>query len=296
MTAPSYDVDVDWQLTHDLDGFMGRAGDFLRADPVLHTVLLTVTESLRGRGLHIYGAGDPLFGTLAVRGEVAGAFFWTPPFPVQLTSVPAEAAAALAERLADRTADVPGVAADPATADAFVTAWQKRTGAVPSVGLRQRLYRLDKLTPPEPAPPGRARVAGAQDRELLKRWHTEFSEAVGDGPGTDAGEWADSRIAYGGVTLWETPDGTPVSMAGATRRIAGMVRVAPVYTPRELRGRGYAGAATAEVSRAALAAGVDEVLLFTDLANPTSNALYQRIGYRPVQDSTVCLFTATAAA
>ncbi|MBA2947131.1 GNAT family N-acetyltransferase [Streptomyces himalayensis] len=294
MAAPSYDI--DWQLTSDLDDFMDRAGDFLRADPVLHTVLLTVTENLRVRGRHVYGAGEPLFGTLSVRGEVVGAFLWTPPFPVQLTSVPAEAAAALAERLADRTADVPGVAAEQATADAFGVAWQKRTGAVPRVGLRQRLYRLEKLTPPEPVPPGRARVAGEGDRELLKRWHTEFSEAVGDGPGMDPGEWADSRLAYGGVTLWETPDGTPVSMAGATRRIAGMVRVAPVYTPRALRGRGYAGAATAEVSRAALAAGADEVLLFTDLANPTSNGLYQRIGYRPVQDSLVCLFTAATAA
>jgi predicted GNAT family acetyltransferase len=76
-------------------------------------------------------------------------------------------------------------------------------------------------------------------------------------------------------------------MAGATPLIAGQIRVAPVYTPAPLRGRGYAGAATTEVSRAALAAGADEVLLFTDLANPTSNGLYQRIGYRPVADFAV---------
>lgn len=65
--------------------------------------------------------------------------------------------------------------------------------------------------------------------------------------------------------------------------------------PAHLRGRGYAGAATAEVSRAALASGADEVLLFTDLANPTSNGLYQRIGYRPVADFATYEFTATAA-
>lgn len=106
-----------------------------------------------------------------------------------------------------------------------------------------------------------------------------------------AGEWADARIAYGGVTLWETPEGTPVSMAGNTRRVAGQVRVAPVYTPAHQRGRGYAGAVTAAVSRAALAAGADEVLLFTDVGNPTSNALYQRLGYRPVRDFTQYSFT-----
>lgn len=74
--------------------------------------------------------------------------------------------------------------------------------------------------------------------------------------------------------------------------VAGQIRVAPVYTPAHLRGRGYAGAVTAEVGRAAVAAGADEVLLFTDLANPTSNALYQRIGYRPVADFSVYDFTA----
>lgn len=73
-------------------------------------------------------------------------------------------------------------------------------------------------------------------------------------------------------------------MAGVTPVVAGQVRVAPVYTPAHLRGRGYAGAVTAQVSRAVLASGVREVLLFTDLANQTSNSLYQRIGYRAVAD------------
>jgi predicted GNAT family acetyltransferase len=116
-------------------------------------------------------------------------------------------------------------------------------------------------------------------------WYVEFAESVGAaGAKLRPGEWADARIAYGGVTFWETLDGRPVSMAGVTANVAGQIRVALVYTPADLRGRGYAGAVTAEVSRVARAAGAEEVLLFTDLANPTSNALYQRIGYRPVED------------
>jgi predicted GNAT family acetyltransferase len=86
--------------------------------------------------------------------------------------------------------------------------------------------------------------------------------------------------------LWAV-DGVPVSMAGVSPVIAGQGRVAPVYTPTELRGRGYAGMATVAASRALIAAGADEVLLYTDLANPTSNALYQRLGYRPVENVTV---------
>ena len=97
------------------------------------------------------------------------------------------------------------------------------------------------------------------------------------------------RLGYGGITVWQV-GAVPVSMAGRTRTVAGMVRVAPVYTPPELRGRGYAGAATAAVSQAALDAGVREVVLYTDLANPTSNALYQRLGYRPVEDRVVFSF------
>ena len=84
--------------------------------------------------------------------------------------------------------------------------------------------------------------------------------------------------------------GVPVSVAGLTRAVAGMVRVGPVYTPPELRGRGYAGAVTAAVSQAALEAGLREVVLYTDLANPTSNALYQRLGYRPVEDRVLFSF------
>jgi predicted GNAT family acetyltransferase len=82
-----------------------------------------------------------------------------------------------------------------------------------------------------------------------------------------------------------------VSFAGRTRIAAGTGRVAPVYTPAELRGRGYAGAATSAVTRQLLDAGADDVVLFTDLANPTSNALYQRLGYRPIEDRTVLEFT-----
>ncbi|MEU7647442.1 GNAT family N-acetyltransferase [Streptomyces huasconensis] len=289
----STDPRSSWQLTHDLDAFDARAAEFLRSEPALHTALLSVTDTLRVQGLHVYGEEAPHFGTYAdadtgadagSAGRVRGAFLRTPPYPMTLSPVGPEAAEALAGQLAGTTPDLSGVAAARETAEAFARAWEKHTGVTATLGTRQRLYRLDTLTPPEPAPPGRARVAAEGDLDLLARWYREFCEAVGQRPGMDAGEWGRSRISYGGVTLWETPDGTPTAMASVTRRAAGQVRVATVYTPAALRGRGYAGAATVAVSRAALDAGAGEVLLFTDLDNPTSNGLYQRIGYRPVRD------------
>ncbi|MEV5435108.1 GNAT family N-acetyltransferase [Streptomyces sp. NPDC052682] len=281
----------DWHLTQDLDAFLDRAGAFLRSEPALHTVPLTVTENLRTRGPHLYGDGTPQFGYLERAGTVRAAFFRTPPHWLNVTALTAEEAETLAARLAALGEHLPGVNAAQDTAAAFAAAWQRHTGAAATLTLRQRLYRLGTLTVPEPVPPGRPRVADAADRALLVRWFVEFTEAVGTGVGQDPGEWADARVARGDVSFWETPDGTPVAMAGTTPEVAGQVRVAGVYTPPHLRGRGYAGAVTAEVSRAARAAGVREILLFTDLANPTSNALYQRIGYRPVADFAVYDFT-----
>jgi predicted GNAT family acetyltransferase len=277
----------DWHLTEGLHNFLARAGAFLRSRPDLHTVPLTVTEALRTRGADAYGAEAPVFGRLERAGEVRAAFFRTPPRRLYLTPLTPEEADTLAARLAGLGVLLPGVSADHDTATAFAAAWQRHTGTTPTLHERERLYRLGTLTSPQPAPEGRGRVAGEQDREQLMLWYREFVAAIGGSASGDAGSWADTRIASGRVTLWEVPDGTPVSMAGMTPMVAGQIRVAPVYTPAHLRGRGYAGAVTAEVSQAALSAGAAEVLLFADLANPTSNGLYQRIGYRPIADFAV---------
>lgn len=282
--------DDDWYLTGALDEFLAHAGDFLRARPAQHTVQLTVTENLRARGAHLYGDGAPEFGVLRGKGTVRAAFFRTPPHPLVLTSLTEEEADALAGRLAASGCALSGVNADRDTAAAFAAAWQRRTGAEAALDKRLRLYRLGELTVPEPVPPGRARVAGAEDRQLLARWYGEFLAEVGEPAGRDPGDWADERAECKDLMLWELPDGTPAAMAGTAPKVAGQVRVLAVYTPAGLRGRGYAGAVTAEVTRGALASEADEVLLFTDLANPTSNGLYQRIGYRPVSDFAVYAF------
>ncbi|MFE2630206.1 GNAT family N-acetyltransferase [Streptomyces sp. NPDC059374] len=276
----------DWYSTQDLNGFLSHAGGFLRSRPDLHTVALTVTETLRANGPRAYGDEAPVFGALERDGQVRAAYFRTPPYRLNVTPLTPDEADALAAHLLALGHAVPGVIAAQDTAEAFVAAWQRHTGARGTVGQRQRLYRLGNLTVPQPAPAGRARVAGPQDRELLARWYGAFTEATGHAPARDPGAWADARVSCGGLTLWEGEDGTPLAMAGVTPLIAGQVRIAPVYTPAPLRGRGYGGAATAAVTRSVLTSGVREVLLFTDLSNPTSNGLYQRIGYRPVADFT----------
>jgi predicted GNAT family acetyltransferase len=91
------------------------------------------------------------------------------------------------------------------------------------------------------------------------------------------------RIEEATVWVWADEADVPVSVAGASAPMFGVSRIGPVYTPRDRRGSGYAGATVAAVSRHLVAAGV-RVCLFTDQANPVSNALYERLGFCPVVD------------
>jgi GNAT superfamily N-acetyltransferase len=279
---------MHWRTTDDVAEFLASAGEWLRRRPEEHTLALTVAETVRQAGPTAYGGGPALFGWCGQDGTVEGAFVHTPPHPPVLTPVPAPAAAALAETLADQGRTVGGVTADDATADAFASAWCARSGEERRLRFRQRLYRLGELTPPDPLPAGRDRPATGADRDLLVRWFDEFAVDAGE-PRRDAGPLIDRRLTYGGLTLWEL-DGVPVSMAGHTPTVAGMSRIGPVYTPHRQRRRGYGAAVTAAATRRALGGGALHVVLFTDLANPTSNAIYQRLGYRPIEDSVVVEF------
>jgi RimJ/RimL family protein N-acetyltransferase len=299
---------MGWFITADAGEFLAEAGEFLRAEPARNTVVLTVTENLRARAAAASpaaapgsGPDEPLFGwwrpsarpaaeSPGSAGAVGAVFMHTPEFPVLVSShMSGQAAAELARDLAAAGRQVPGINAAQEAADAFAAAWADHTGDAVTVHRRMRLFRLGELIQPAPEPEGAARLAAERDQDLLAGWFDAFAREVGDPPRHDNRAVVDERLGYGGITVWEAA-GVPVSIAGLTRTVAGMVRVGPVYTPPELRGRGYAGAATAAVSQAALDAGVREVVLYTDLANPTSNALYQRLGYHPVEDRVIFSF------
>ncbi|MFJ3672139.1 GNAT family N-acetyltransferase [Streptomyces sp. NPDC090106] len=284
---------MTWHVTGDVDAFLRLAGPFLRSRPVLHTVPLTVTERLRTEGPAAYGGAAPVLGALERDGAVRAVWFRTPPHGIVLTPLAAEEADTLAGHLAGLGHVLPGLQADRGTAVAFADAWRRHTGAEATLLLRQRLYRLAEPVSPEPSPPGRARVATEADLDLLTGWFDAFAADVGRGAAVrEAGDRVALRVRDGRLLLWETPDGTPVAMAGTHPMVAGQIRIGPVYTPPERRGHGYAAAATDAVGRAALAAGAEEVLLFADLANPTSNGVYRRVGHRGVADFAVYGFSA----
>ncbi|WP_222722114.1 GNAT family N-acetyltransferase [Actinomadura alba] len=261
----------------------------MKSRPVENTVLVTVVESLRARGLTAYGDAPAVLGSwMPAAGCAAAAFVHTPPFPLLLSVMPGQAVGELVEALIADGRRPPGVTARREVAEDFATRWHAVTGVDFEVWERRRLYRLGDVRPS--ATPGRARLARPADRDLLLAWYRAAEREMRERPG-DHGAAVDDRIEYGGVTLWER-DGVPVSLAGRTRMVAGMVRIAPVYTPPEHRFHGYGGAVTAAVSQAAIDAGAEEVVVFADLANPGSNAIYQRIGYQPLDDYLVISFGA----
>jgi predicted GNAT family acetyltransferase len=280
---------MTWTLTDSLDDYLAGAGPYLRADPVRHTVELAAIERMLISGSDTFGEGTPVFGWWSAGGTASAACFHTPPYPLLLSGA-VEAVAPLAAELARRQRSLPGVNGPAELAESFAAAWQEQAGAGSFVERRSRLFVLDQLIPPEPRPAGRARLATQADTELLTGWFAQFYVDMGESHGDPQGSLRD-QLSFDGLMLWETDGGTPVSMAGHNRPAAGVTRVGPVYTPEALRRRGYGAAVTVAISQAALDQGAT-VVLFTDLANPTSNALYQRLGYRAVADRLVLGFSA----
>ncbi|MFD3946400.1 GNAT family N-acetyltransferase [Streptomyces sp. NPDC058579] len=270
---------MTWHITEDAEAFRAAAVDHFAADPARNTVLLTVSEGARRRPLE-----SGRYGWWAEPdGRVTGAFLFTLRHEPALGPMPAVAARALAHVLPD-AAELTGVRGEEETAEAFARELCRVSGRTWATARRMRLHRLGDLTPPDPAPPGRARVAGAADIPLAVEWMRQFARDIGEEADVDFTPNIEPRVAEGRLHLWQTDEAGPVSMASVSRIVAGQARVSPVFTPAEQRGRGYAAAVTTAVTRAALDAGAAQVLLFTDVANPTSNALYRRLGYRPVID------------
>jgi predicted GNAT family acetyltransferase len=157
--------------------------------------------------------------------------------------------------------------------------------------MRQRIHELRAVIAPARPAPGRLRPARASEAEVLTPWVGDMLALIGDR--RVAADLARERIAGGNLFVWE--DGRPVSMAGWTGKTPNGVRINFVYTPAPLRGRGYATTAVAALSQRLLDQGNRYCCLYTDLANPTSNAIYQRIGYRPIRDAALYRITHPAA-
>lgn len=270
----------------ELPAFAEQVLPHLLTDPVRNNVACDIVQSrLDGRAPV---EPDALWLRVQDGQAVVGVALMTPPHVLLLTDMPPASVDALVAHLADPAAPLPGVNGPATCAARFAQAYRELVGADAEPVMRYRMFRLDAVTAPLGVP-GRLREATQADRELLIGWSMAFTaEALPQEGPVDAvrtGRLVDARLRRPGAQwLWEV-DGEPVCTAILSAPVAGVVRVSGVYTPPGRRGRGYASACVAAVSQHALDAGADACMLYTDVANPVSNAIYQAIGYRPVGDT-----------
>ena len=277
-------------VTHPAD-FLDEAGPLLAADEARHNLILGLASTL-AEYPSLYG--DHRLWVVESAGEVVGAALRTPPRGLVLARTKRDGALlALVNAIDD---DLPGVVGARPEVEAFAGLWAAKTGAEHQIKVEQGIYALSAVLPVA-EPRGSSRFASRDDRPLLLDWWKAFVvEAVQEtDPDLDEIRRAvDYRLGdpHGGFLLWD--DGETVSLAGYGGRTPNGIRIGPVYTPPEQRGRGYASALVAALSRERLAAGNRFCFLYTDLANPTSNAIYRRIGYEQVCESAEIEFTPVA--
>jgi predicted GNAT family acetyltransferase len=215
----------------------------------------------------------------------------TPPFNLALSRAPDDALDALAHDLGQRVPSLPGVSGPGDVAQAFANRWVSAQGGRAEVQQRQGIYEVSRVIPPSPCAPGALRVADSADVTVITEWIGGFASDA-KLPASNRERLPDrarSLVDAGRAFLWEVA-GEPVSMAALQGPTPNGIRVSMVYTPPALRRRGYAAACVAAVSRHALASGRRFCTLYTDLANPTSNGIYRRVGYRFICESTMIGF------
>src|SRR5262245_5063307 len=276
----------------DASDFLEWVGPFLVEREAEHNLLFGIIDALRRDPS--FSIGSPYLAAVSEdHDRVVAVVLRTPPNNLVLSEIGDPAAIELI--VEDRFAaddPIPGAIGPLDVVRAFAERWSARTGLPERALMGERAFRLSRVIAPPPAP-GTMRTAGIGDRDLLVAWLRAFmAEALPEEENnfTDAeqavGRWLrGSKANY----LWEV-DGRAVSWAGVGGRTPNGTRIGPVYTPPAHRGRGYASSLVAAASQAQLDAGLAFCFLFTDLANPTSNHIYQAIGYEPVTDFEVRVF------
>jgi len=266
------------------DAFLARAQTALERHEAANNLMIGVAVRLKEHPDRI--KTPPYLATVEAAGALLVAAVMTPPHRVIIHGERADPAPLrlIVQDLWASGWAPPGVIGPSAAAHAFAEAWIARAGGAFQRARRERVYELRRVIHPT-GTPGALRAATEADQPLVADWLHAFTVEVGlGGTRESAAETAVQRIDSRDLFLWEAAPGQPVSLAGKPRHSTHGVAIGPVYTPPEFRRRGYASACVAALSQQMLDAGWLFCALFTDLANPTSNSVYQKIGYRPLGD------------
>jgi predicted GNAT family acetyltransferase len=275
---------MDIKHYRDATEFLTQAGRHLAGDEARYGLVLGLARVVESNP-HRYGEVSPWFCSVGSGEEINAAAMRTPPHQVILAYFSGDIEA-ISERLVKAVSHdfevIPGVVGDKELADIFAERWCGKCGTRIMNTMAQKVFRLDKVND-VPSAPGRLRTATMADKDLVVKWaHAFHIDTFGPDSREPKADFTPA-LAGGAIFLWE--DGRPVSMAAKMRPTDKGMSVGYVYTPPELRRRGYATSCVAELSRNILESGKEFCMLYTDLANPTSNSIYMKIGYKPVGDS-----------
>lgn len=270
------------QLTvyEDAARFVEAADAFLQASEVENSVMAARTARMV-TAPNDDDAGNYL-ATVSEGSQIVAAAFCGASGGILLTAAPAAAVKLIAEDVAARDSQPKGLVGPLAQCEVFARAWRQRTGRAHVLRFHLRHFELTGSPAPSVAR-GRLRMPETSEHALLGDWHVAFIEelALPDAV-PQARRNVMQRIEGGLVRVWD--DGGVMAFAGFGEGARATARIAPVYTPPHCRGRGYASALVSELSRELFASGKRAIFLTTDVANPTSNNIYRRIGFRPVAD------------
>ncbi|BAY44577.1 hypothetical protein SAMD00079811_21780 [Scytonema sp. HK-05] len=271
----------------DANQFYERVKDYLLKQEALHNMLLGLCNALIHNPERF--EEKPYLATVEVDGDIVAVVMKIPPRNLLLSKIQDFGAIEVITQDLHLTQEsLRGINAPTIEAKAFAEAWHSLTGQSYQLKMALRAFQLEQVQA-IPQATGRLRIATESERELLIGWFEAFGlEALGSvEPGVErrVEHYLQSASAY----IWE--DETPVSMACQVGVTPNGARVSLVYTPPEHRRKGYASACVAALSETLLKAGHRYCFLFTDLANPTSNYIYQAIGYKSVGDLSDYSFT-----
>ena len=262
--------------------FLALTQDTLELNESANNLILGICFQLRDEP-ECYLEAPFLAAVLDEQEQVILCAVMTPPYPllIQGYAEPDKASNVLIEHLLKAHWRLPGVNGQKDIAEAFAHLWQVHAGYTPHLTMSQRVYEIRRVVMP-PIPEGHFRRACKQDKDLLISWFVAFAkEAMGkEKSSVDVGRII-VAVDMGNAYVWERA-GKLVSMAFRQRPISHSVSVSGVYTPPQERKKGYASACVAKLSQLLLDEGFAFINLFTDLANPISNDIYQKIGYKPI--------------
>jgi len=264
--------------------FLNVCRPVLEANEALYNLMLGIAIRLTNN-LNYYG-DKPLLATISDGEELTLAALMTPPHKLQLALFNQDVDGAielLATTLHEQNWSAPGVIGEKRAVDRFASHWTKLTRTTSRTGMNQRIYELRKVNSIK-MPNGNFRQATIDDLDLALKWGYQFyidCFGTADQP-ESSGERTREMIEKGNLYFWCNPE--PVSMAGLSRPTPHGISINYVYTPKEERRKGYASAVVAKLSQRCLDSGKEFCTLYTDLSNPTSNSVYQQVGFNPIAD------------